>query len=81
VYLRNTTKIIHFNMPPLSLLDPRYAVLSWTNETCRRVKETTKVREQSWFKGVFAEASQTQGLKSDLQDIENNNAKTHSKNR
>jgi hypothetical protein len=27
-YLRNTTIIIHFNMPPLLLWDPRDAVLS-----------------------------------------------------
>ncbi|XP_029342135.1 uncharacterized protein LOC115033536 [Acyrthosiphon pisum] len=47
-------------MPHLSLWDPRDAVLSWTNETCRRVKDTPKAREQSWFKVVFAEASQTQ---------------------
>jgi len=70
-------------MPPLSLWDPRDAVLSWTNETCHRVKDTPnpKAREQSWFKGVFADASQTQGLKRDLQDIENNKAEKHSKNR
>ncbi|CAI6362761.1 unnamed protein product [Macrosiphum euphorbiae] len=68
-------------MPPLSLRDPRNAVLSWTNETCLRVKDTPKAREQSWFKGVFAEASQTQGLKRVLQDIENNKAEKHSKNR
>jgi len=30
---------------------------------------------------VFAKASQTQGLKWDLQDIENNKAEKHSKNR
>ncbi|CAI6372386.1 unnamed protein product [Macrosiphum euphorbiae] len=68
-------------MPPLSLWETRNAVLSWTNETCRRVKDTPKAREQSWFKGVFAEASQTQGLKRVLQDIENNKAEKHSKNR
>jgi len=77
----NEYLFVHFNMPPLSLWDPRDAVLSWTNETSRRVKETPKAREQSWFKGVFAEASQTQGVKRDLQDIENNTAEKHSKNR
>jgi hypothetical protein len=45
------------------------------------IKETPKAREQNWFKGVFAEATQTQGLKRNLQDIENNKAETYSKNR
>lgn len=77
----NEYLFVHFNVPPLSLWNPRDAVLLWTNETNRRVKETPKTREQSWFKGVFAEASQTQGLKRDLQDMENNKAEKHSKNR
>lgn len=77
----NEYLFVHFNMPSLSLWDPRDAVLSWTNATNRRVKETPKAREQSWFKGVFAEASQTQSQKRDLHEIEESKEETHSKNR
>jgi len=48
-------------MPALSDWDPKQAVLHWMNHKCRRVTERKKGKQQSYFKGVFTEASQ-QGL-------------------
>ncbi|KAF0757554.1 Uncharacterized protein FWK35_00006906, partial [Aphis craccivora] len=43
-------------MPSLTKLDPRSAVQLWINKKDRRVKDTHKAKEQTWFKGIFEEA-------------------------
>ena len=43
-------------MPVLSYWDPTPGIVHWMKNKCRRVRDRTKGRQQSYFKGVFAEA-------------------------
>lgn len=52
----NMYLFIHYNMPVLTDWDPKPAIIHWMNNKCRRVRDRTKGRQQSYFKGVFAEA-------------------------
>ena len=47
---------VHYNMPPLSLWNPRHAVLLWLNKSEHRVSDRPKGKKQYYFTGVFSEA-------------------------
>jgi hypothetical protein len=53
-------------MPVLTDWDPKPAIIHWMNNKCRRVRDRTKGRQQSYFMGVFAEAQD----KPDDSDVE-----------
>lgn len=62
----NKWLFIHFNLPPLSNWDPRKAVVEWLKQKERRELSSTiaaseygerKTTSQSFFKGIFDEAS------------------------
>ena len=40
----------------LSYLDPTPGIVNWMKNKCGQVRDTTKGRQQSYFKGVFVEA-------------------------
>jgi len=63
-------------MPPLILWDPRPATLLWINLSNRRLKETSKAREQDWFKSIFDQSLNSQVLQNDVLEEEDTN---HSK--
>lgn len=68
-------------MPPLlTLWDPRLSILLWINSTNRRIKETSKAREQSWFKGIFEDSMVVQSLKRDALDEDTNHSKKKKEN-
>jgi len=46
VETENEYLFVHFNMPPLTLWDLRPATFLWINSSNRRLKETSKAREQ-----------------------------------
>jgi len=57
----NMYMFIHYNLRTLTDRDPRPAVLYWMKNKDRRDQDRQKGRQQSYFKGVFAEGSQPKG--------------------
>lgn len=78
VETENEYWFVHFNMPPITLWDPRPATLLWINSSNRRLKESSKAREQSWFKGIFDQTLNLQVLQNHVLEEEDTN---HSKKR
>jgi hypothetical protein len=78
VETENEYLFVHFNMPPLTLWDPRPATLLWINSSNRRLRETSKAREQGWFKGIIDQSLNSQVLQNDILEEEDTN---HSKKR
>ncbi len=62
----NLYMFINENMPPLEKWEPRSAVLSWLNDKNRRERETTKAKQQAWFKGIFFD--ENRGIDSDCKN-------------
>jgi hypothetical protein len=50
---------IHYNMPVLTLWDPRPAVISWLHKRSHRQIYRPKGKKQEYFRGVFVEAHET----------------------
>ncbi|XP_050065090.1 uncharacterized protein LOC126554016 [Aphis gossypii] len=53
----NLSLYINYNMPPLYGWDPRDTVYHWMSKKKHRVLKRRKGKEQSYFSGVFFEAS------------------------